>query len=187
MLRKIKLYGKLAKFVGRRVLEADVASAAEAVRFLLANWPELEQHMADQHYRVSVGRYDLAETELHDPAGQQEISIAPVIAGAGNVGKIIAGIALIAFSAFVPLAAFGVALNATVMNIGIALTLSGVAGLLVPTPQMQQSDQDPRKTFNFSGIQQTSRQGTPVPIVYGKTLTGSVVISTGIDTVQVKA
>jgi predicted phage tail protein len=46
MLRKIKLYGKLAKFIGHRVLEADVATAAEAVRFLLANWPEVERHMA---------------------------------------------------------------------------------------------------------------------------------------------
>ena len=54
MLRKIKLYGALAKFIGKRVLHADVASAAEAVRFLLANWPQVEQHMADQHYRVSV-------------------------------------------------------------------------------------------------------------------------------------
>jgi predicted phage tail protein len=53
MLRKIKLYGKLAKFIGHRVLEADVATAAEAVRFLLANWPELEAHMSDQYYRVS--------------------------------------------------------------------------------------------------------------------------------------
>ena len=54
MLRKIKLYGKLAKFIGKRVLEADVATAAEAVRFLVTNWPELERHMADQHYRVSL-------------------------------------------------------------------------------------------------------------------------------------
>jgi predicted phage tail protein len=46
MLRKIKLYGKLAKFIGHRVLEADVATAAEAVRFLVANWPELGAHMA---------------------------------------------------------------------------------------------------------------------------------------------
>jgi predicted phage tail protein len=59
MLRKIKLYGKLAKFIGHRVLEADVATAAEAVRFLLANWPELEAHMSDQHYRVSIGTYDI--------------------------------------------------------------------------------------------------------------------------------
>ena len=55
MLRKIKLYGQLAKFIGSRVLEADVATAAEAVRMLAANFPGLEKHMADQHYRVTVG------------------------------------------------------------------------------------------------------------------------------------
>jgi len=33
MLRKIRVYGKLAKFLKQRVFEADVASAAEAVRF----------------------------------------------------------------------------------------------------------------------------------------------------------
>ena len=55
MLRKIKLYGKLAKFVGQRVLEADVHNAAEAVRFLVVNWPALEQHMADQYYKVEDG------------------------------------------------------------------------------------------------------------------------------------
>jgi len=54
-------------------------------------------------------------------------------------------------------------------------------------PQGSGSDNDPRKTFNFSGIQQTSRQGVPVPCVYGLTLVGSVVISAGTDTVQVKA
>ena len=41
MLRKIKLYGKLAQFVGKRVLQAEVQNAAEAVRFLLANFPGL--------------------------------------------------------------------------------------------------------------------------------------------------
>jgi predicted phage tail protein len=46
---------------------------------------------------------------------------------------------------------------------------------------------DPRKSYSFSGIQNTSRQGVPVPIVYGETLVGSVVISAGIDTVQVAA
>ena len=39
MLRKIKLYGPLAEFIGRRVLQADIATAAEAVRFLVANFP----------------------------------------------------------------------------------------------------------------------------------------------------
>jgi predicted phage tail protein len=100
MLRKIKLYGKLAKFIGHRVLEADVASAAEAVRFLLANWPELEAHMNDQHYRVSIGTYDIDLEELHHPAGTAPISFVPVVAGAGAVGRIIAGVALIALAFF---------------------------------------------------------------------------------------
>jgi hypothetical protein len=107
MLRKIKLYGKLAKFIGHRVLEADVATAAEAVRFLLANWPELEAHMSDQHYRVSVGTYDIDLEELHHPAGAAPISFVPVVAGAGAVGRIILGVLLVAVAIIVPAATFG--------------------------------------------------------------------------------
>jgi predicted phage tail protein len=177
MLRKIKLYGKLAKFVGHRILEADVATAAEAVRFLVTNWPELERHMADQ---------------LHDPAGQQDIKIVPVMAGAGAVGRIIAGIALVAFSLLLPGvgAAIGGALMTKIGLLGGALILTGVAQLLTPTPKIPtgpDTQNDPRKSYSFSGIQNTSRQGVPVPIVYGETIVGSVVISAGIDTVQVQA
>ena len=200
MLRKIKLYGQLAKFIGKRVLEADVATAAEAVRMLAANFPGLEKHMADQHYRVTVGTYDLALDEIHDPAGQQDIMIVPVMAGAGAVGRILAGIAIVALSFGIgALASAGVTLGGiggigtigtAFVGIGASLILGGVAQLLSPVPKVPQgagSDNDPRKTFNFSGIQQTSRQGVPVPCVYGLTLVGSVVISAGVDTVQVQA
>jgi len=203
MLRKIKLYGRLAKFVGQRVFEADVASAAEAVRFLLVNFPQLEKHMADQHYRVSVGKYALTAEELQDPAGQQEIKIVPVLAGAGGrTAAIIAGVALIALSFGIgAIASAGVTLGGLAgigtvgtigVSIGVSLVLGGVAQLLTPTPKInipgtQQDNNDPRKSYSFSGIQQTSRQGVPVPIVYGETVVGSVVISAGIDTVQVVA
>jgi len=212
MLRKIKLYGPLAEFIGRRVLQADVATAAEAVRFLVANFPEVEKHMADQHYRVSTGDFDLTLDELHYPAGQEEIKIVPVVAGAGGAtGRILAGVALIAFAVLAgPLGAFatttygpfatglsittGFTLGSTaalaIGSLGAALVLGGVSQLLSPVPKIPQgidTQGDPRKSYSFSGIQQTSRQGVPVPIVYGKTLTGSVVISAGIDTVQVRA
>ena len=55
MLRKIKLYGRLKDFIGISVLEAEVNNASEAIRFLLANWPELTGHMANQYYQVDVG------------------------------------------------------------------------------------------------------------------------------------
>jgi predicted phage tail protein len=196
MLRKIKLYGKLAKFIGHRVLEADVATAAEAVRFLLANWPELETHMSDQHYRVSIGTYDIDLEELHHPAGAAPISFVPVVAGAGAVGRIIAGVALVVLAFASGAGFFGAAfaknigLFAFAKGIGASLALGGVAQLLTPTPRVPQgldSQDDPRKSYSFSGIQNTSRQGVPVPIVYGETLVGSVVISAGIDTVQVAA
>jgi predicted phage tail protein len=202
MLRKIKLYGKLAKFIGHRVLEADVATAAEAVRFLLANWPELEAHMNDQHYRVSVGTYDIDLEELHHPAGAAPISFVPVVAGAGATGRIIAGIALIALSFGIASLAAGAALAGSLSGFalqavafgtqagllaGIGLVIGGVAQLLTPTPKISQDEGDPRKSFSFSGIQNVSRAGVPVPVVYGETLTGSVVISAGIDIVQVSA
>lgn len=192
MLRKIKLYGRLAKFIGHRVLEADVATAAEAVRFLLANWPQLEGHMNDQHYRVSVGKYDLETEELHHPAGAAPISFVPVTAGAGATARIIAGVALVAFSLMLPGvgAAIGGALMTKIGLLGGALILGGVAQLLTPTPTVAQgvdSQDDPRKSYSFSGIQNTSRQGTPLPRVYGRMIVGSVVASAGIDTVQVTA
>ena len=167
---------------------------------LVANFPGLEQHMAEQYYLVAVGTYDLGLDEIHDPAGQQDIKIVPVIAGAGGgVGKILLGVGLIALSFALPGAQLGLfglgqigltAFAAPLAAIGLSLALSGVSQLISPVPKVPQgsnTDNDPRKTFNFSGIKQTSRQGVPVPAVYGLTLVGSVVISAGTDTVQVKA
>ena len=210
MLRKVRLYGQLAEFVGRKVIEADLSSAAEAVRMLIANFPGLDGHMADQHYKVLVGDGALTLDDLHNPVGQEEIKIVPVIAGAGGntagILSIIAGVALIGVAiasagagfalgaqgiGFISTAGAGTFSAAALAgNIGIGLVLLGTASLISPTPSIPQGPdtvQDPRKSFSFSGVQNTSRGGTPVPIVYGKTLTGSVVISAGIDTEQVQA
>lgn len=198
MLRKIKLYGPLAKFIGCRVLSADVANAAEAVRFLLANWPELEKHMADGYYRVQVNNEDLLvdtdPEQLYYPVGSGEISIIPVVIGAGAVGRIIAGVALITIATLASIgggAIFGTAfaknlgLIAAAKTIGFSLALGGIAQLLTPMPKTSRDDTDPRKSFSFSGIQNTSREGTPVPIIFGETFSGSVVISSGIGIQEV--
>jgi predicted phage tail protein len=169
----------------------------------VVNFPQLERHMVEQHYRVSVGDRELGEDELRDPAGVLEtIKIVPVIAGAGAVGRIIAGVALVAASFFIPgsIAIFGTALSTIAFGIGASLVLGGVAQLLTPVPTISspgttgnqgggstaETELDPQKSYSFSGIQNTSSQGTPVPIIYGETIVGSVVISTGIDTEQVK-
>ena len=59
MLRKIKLYGELAKFLGQKTFEAEVHSAAQAIRFLVVNFPQLEKHMADRYYKVAIDNWEL--------------------------------------------------------------------------------------------------------------------------------
>lgn len=188
MLRKVKVYGALAKFLKRRVFTAAVSNPAEAVRFLLANYPQLRQHMQDQHYKVLVSErpLDIGDDpgQLHLPIGASEdIRIVPVLAGAGGTtGQILAGIGLIAFSLLLP--GIGAAIGGAAMTkiglVGGALVLGGVAQMLTPVPQVAtgpDSEQDPRKSYSFSGIQNVSRQGVPVPIVYGETIVGSITIS----------
>ena len=105
MLRKVKLYGELADFVGHKELDAVINSTADAIRFLVTNFPKLEAHMSDKYYKVIVNDEDIGKEELHDPIGKSDISFVPVIAGSGgNYGKVLLGVALIGLS-FTPMGA----------------------------------------------------------------------------------
>tara|TARA_R100001509_G_C4862647_1_gene213925 strand:+ start:65 stop:658 length:594 start_codon:yes stop_codon:yes gene_type:complete len=197
MLTKVKLYGDLADFVGHKELEAVIDSVADAVKFLICNFPKVEAYMANRHYQVLVGNYDIDKTEVHDPIGKSDISIVPVITGAGGgTGKTLLGIALIGTALLIPGGGFAAFKAGTqtffaglAMNVGVGLTLMGVSEILFPLPKPEdfEDDKDPRISFSFNGIQNTTRAGTSVPIVYGEIVTGSVVISAGIDTEQVHA
>ena len=206
MLRKVKLYGQLAEFVGHKEFDVKVDNVAQAVSFLIHNFPGLEAYMSPKYYQVKVGNDDIGADELTYPVGQQDIHFVPVIAGAGRggFGKILLGALLItggimAGGGFGALFSekglvfaggkFGAFMGKFAMNLGIGLTIMGVSEILFPLPEPQDfnSEEDPKLSFNFSGVQNTSRAGTPVPIVYGEIITGSVVISAAIDTNQVEA
>ena len=202
MLRKVKMYGELAEFVGYKELEAVVKNPAEAIRFLVTNFPKLEAYMSNKYYQVLVGKDDVDKEDLHNPIGQDDIHIVPVITGAGGnspFGRILLGAALIGGAfLFSPLTfanfsttamGFGSAAGIAkgVAFIGGALVLNGVSEMLFPMPKPEMPEDDPRISFSFSGVQNTSRAGTAHPIVYGEVVTGSVVISAGIDTNQVQA
>lgn len=191
MLSKIKLHGKLAEFIGCKEFDVKVNTVAQAVSFLIHNFPGVEAHMSPQYYMVKVGKENIELDQVHYPTGKQEINFIPVIAGKGNIGKIALGAALIAVS-FGLGGAFGVGATLAAkaaFSIGASLVLSGVSNMLFPVPDAQSfsSEEDPRISFSFGGVQNTSRAGTPVPIVYGEIITGSVVISAAIDTNQVEA
>ena len=198
MLRKIKLYGELAKFLGQKTFEAEVKSAAQAIKFLVVNFPQLEKHMADRYYKVAVGNWELTEEELTYPNGQEEIKIVPIVGGEGGrgfgrflLGAVMIGVGVASGGATLGAGGFtGVGFlggtTAVIGNLGIALALGGISQMLTPVETIPEKDQDPRLSFNFSGIQNTSRAGIAVPVIYGEILTGSIAISAGIETAQVE-
>ena len=185
MLKKVKLYGELADFVGHKEFDAVINSTADAVKFLVTNFPQLEGHMNDRYYKVIVNDYDIGEDELHDPIGKEGVSIVPVISGAGGgFRKIFLGAALIgatfltggAFIAKVPLInagqlAFTGGLAKGAFYLGASLVLQGVSEMLFPLPKFDNSEEDPRVSFSFSGVQNTDRAVTSIPLCYGEIVT----------------
>ena len=205
MLRKIKLHGELAEFLGQDEFEAVVKTTAEAVKFLITNFPKLEAYMSNRYYQVLVGDNELDKDQIHDPIGKSEIHFVPVISGAGgnSFNRILLGGALIGASFLFPgaglfgkagaeltggvVTGFAAKVGTALSAGGAGLVLNGVSEILFPLPVPDEPEDDPRISFNFSGVQNTSRAGTAHPIVYGEIVCGSVVISASVDTNQVVA
>ena len=201
MLRTVKVYGHLAEHCGQSVFEALVRVPADAIKFLLCNFPELRSLMRDGYYKVAVGKFDLQladhPEQLHFPLADSDVvKVIPVVSGAGGrgLGAVLLGAALIGtaivtggtsltFGAggFGAVAGSSIGLSVAAGNIGLALTLGGIATMLTPVPkQPELGEADPSGGFAFSGLQNVSQEGIPVPVVYGEMIVGSVVLSTGL-------
>ncbi|WP_291271865.1 hypothetical protein [Geothrix sp.] len=188
------LYGDMRKKFGKRH-DLAVNSPAEAIRALCITRPGFDAYLRarlDHPFRVLRSEEALDEKGCLAPVGRTDvIKIVPVVAGAGSddFGKILLGAAMIGLAIWNPMgwAAIGSAgawgLSA-LSNMGIAMVLGGVAGLLATTPHVANAGLDGSKneeTFSFSGPTLTTGQGGAVPVLYGTMRIGGHVISLGID------
>ena len=197
-LKKIKVYGKLRQFLGQSYFEAAVKSPQQAFAFLKANFEGVEKHMNDQLYKIKMGGRVVTEEYL-TMSGQGDIQIIPVATGAGPIAGIVVGALGIAAGSAASAATagfFATAIGGVIASgltaIGTSMLIGGVTELISPTQPAsnisQVGDTDPsmRGSYSFSGIQNVSNAGVPIPIIYGSVFTGSVIISAGSDTAQVK-
>ena len=153
----------------------------------------------------AVGNWELTEEELTYPNGQENIKIIPIVGGAGGrggFGRFLVGATLIGVGIFSGGVGFGLgpaglaggfstaggtfSMAALAGNLGIALAVGGIAQMLTPVETIPEREQDPRMSFNFSGIQNTSKAGVAVPVIYGTTITGSITVSANIENEQVE-
>lgn len=182
-MRTIKLYGELGAKFGRKYVMA-VKTPAEAVQALSSQLPGFAEYLYGAQERgrgfaVFVGKTNLAQDQLHFHAGSDDIRIAPVILGSksGGIFQIVLGAALIVASFFIP------AVGPILFNMGLAMVIGGVVQLLMPVPKIngvkeRKPEDDPN--YSFNGPVNTTAQGHPVPLLYGRMKVGSAVISAGI-------
>ena len=206
-MKVVKVYGALRKKLGQCRFEFEVDTPAQAIKALCVNFPGLDKWLIDSEqtgmgFRVAVGKERItpedASLALLPWSERDVFSIAPVLAGAGAVGRIFAGVGLVALAFLTGGATIGllglaapIAVSTVLGTIGASLILGGVAQLLSPQPDisaLQRGKEAARlESFSFSGIVNTSKQGLPVPLVYGRAFVGSAVLSSGLDVAQLKS
>lgn len=187
-MKIIRLHGELGQRFGREH-QLDVKTPAEAVRALCATVngfrAYLHEHGQD-YYKVFVAGRNSSDT-LRDPCSDREvIRIAPVVQGASAVGRIILGAALIALAVINPVSwGMSSAVVSGIFGMGASLVLGGVIELLTPQQKVKSGSGESAAntpSYNFNGPVNTTAQGHPVPLAYGRIRTGSAVISAGLIT-----
>jgi predicted phage tail protein len=188
-MRTVKLYGHLGKKFGRS-FDFDVASAAEAVRALCANFAGFREAMVGHKpgYHVHVGDEIVTEELLPFRSSSSTIKIVPVVSGAKNgIGQIIMGAVLIVAGYAVSVLSYGWAapVGNAMIGMGASMILGGVTQLLTRAPKPaapNNGGNDPN--YSFNGPVNTTGQGNSVPVCYGRLIVGSQVISAALSVEQ---
>lgn len=190
----VRFYGALKQFGTAFKLEAE--TPAECIKALTSQIPKLREFIQQGLFTVRIGREYVDNRYLEKGLFYKlkvgmSVHITPVLKGAkkGGVFQTIIGVALIG-AAFM-LGPAGLAMlssNAAWMlgGIGASMLFGGVVQMLTKQPVMpNQNDVDKKQSTAFSNRANMTAQGKMVPLAYGRILTGSMVISQGVRTIDV--
>jgi predicted phage tail protein len=183
--RTVRLYGTLGSKFGRKFeLVLDSNTVAEAIAALSAQLKGFSEYLLKAKERgvgfaIFAGKRNLGEDELARPSGIEDIRIAPILLGSKNGGvfQVVLGVVLIVVGAFTSWSGGGALVQA-----GVGLVASGMSQLLSPHPKGLKSGDRPdnQPSYVFNGAVNTQAQGNPVPVLYGRMIVGSAVVSAGI-------
>tara|TARA_R100001015_G_scaffold4625_1_gene1654 strand:- start:6394 stop:7371 length:978 start_codon:yes stop_codon:yes gene_type:complete len=192
-LRKIKVYGRLAELVGWHVNYADVKNIKEVTKYLVCNYPNVEEFINKDLNLIKINNKPIENQEDFSMNSDGDITIIPIVSGAFwfipailiGGGTVLAGTTLALNVAWVA------TLASSLVTVGVSMAVQGVTNMLFPQQQPNfgdssgVSDMDARENYSFNGIQNVSRSGVAIPLIYGEVFTGSIVVSSGTDTAPV--
>lgn len=192
---RIELGGILGKQFGKSHCRM-VATTSEAIRALCCTIHGFEKFMNNSKamgltYAVFKGNENIGENDIPFPVNDNVVRIVPVVIGSKKAGVLqtILGVALIAIASIATMGAGGVlaAMAAgsgwgSVAMLGASMALGGVLQMLSPQVPGLASQQSPenKASYAFGGVTNTTAQGYPVPLLYGKRRIGGAIITAGI-------
>ena len=188
MLKKIRLYGILAKKFGKE-FRLDVENTREAMRALSVQVPGFEHFMLHAHeqgleFAVFQDEQNIGETELDMSTSAKVIKVVPKVKGAGGAVQTILGAVLvvagIVVGATLGWTGVGGAVAVGLIGAGAGMMVGGIAMMLMPKIENQDQNQDGNKANKgFGGAVTTIAQGNPVPVLYGQREVGGFIASAG--------
>lgn len=95
----------------------------------------------------------------------------------GGVFNVVLGVVMLVIAYFVPVTA------PYLVPAGVSMIAGGVVQMLTPVPKGPGNTDGPdnKPSYTFSGAVNTQAQGNPVPLLYGRMIVGSAVVSAGIS------
>lgn len=190
----VRFYGSLKQFGSE--FRLDCQTTAEVIHALTSQIPKLRQFIQQGLFTVRVGRDYFDNRYLEKGLSQKlkddtTVHFTPALKGSkrGGLFGVITGVALIAGAlALGPLGFSVIGANAAwiVGGLGASLLLGGVAQMLTKMPEMKLgSEKEKKQSTSFTNLSNMAAQGRIVPLAYGRIRAGSLIISQGIETMDV--
>lgn len=198
-VRNIHIFGKALEYVDNQpVIQQAGDSMAVIISGLASRFgPEIKEHIKNNVWQVCFNAPDgiaVDPNDVHKLEGVSDIYIYPVVEGSGGkVGGIILGVIMIVVGVIIIVGSWGTGTPAGMAAIANGVMMIAGGAMMVytalNTPKAQQNRADPaeRASFVFNGAVNVIEQGGAVPCVYGRTITGSTVVSAGIATEEITA
>ena len=188
----VRFYGSLKQFGSE--FRLDCQTTAEVIHALTSQIPKLRQFIQQGLFTVRVGRDYFDNRYLEKGLSQKlkddaTVHFTPALKGSkrGGLFGVITGVALIAGAlALGPLGIIGANAAWMVGGLGASLLLGGVAQMLTKMPDMKLgSEKEKKQSTSFTNLSNMAAQGRIVPLAYGRIRVGSLIISQGIETMDV--
>jgi predicted phage tail protein len=209
---KVRFHGNLGKRLRRKVWNLSIGSVQEALHAvnILSGKKLIKMMIKDSEkklkYQIKVDDkpvetsgidYEnlatIGDTELCLKRKIKKIDIIPVLEGSGDDAKgvvmVIVAVMLIVGGIYVSSQGSPV-LGQMMISAGVALLAGGVSILMAKPPKFddfRNIDTENAPSYLFSGPVNSSNEGGPVPLGYGRLLCGSQTIQVSLSVRQMKA